>query len=201
MPGYRGERTLPDVTSNFSTAVKSTPSNPRLENIPILFGSINKNSTATAMPFLNNDIPSIAYQITKFNWALYGFNSGHFASTCRSNTIPPFDVVVAADTNFHHRSMIKDQLSCPTILDSADALLKYADNRNKPVHGFWITGPDIMSTKKQSIFLRTQATILQPFQCNSNLHIFVLHLPSCFQCSITSQFIANCMKSSWHIFK
>jgi hypothetical protein len=200
MPGYRGQRTLPDVTANFSTAVASTPSNPRLENIPILFGSILENSTATATPFLNNDIPTIAHQITKFNWALYGFNSGHFASTCRSNTIP-FSVVVAADTNFHRRSLIKDQLACPTILDSADALLKYADNRNEPMHGFWITGPDIMSTTEQTTFLRTQATILQSFQRNSNLHIFVLHLPSCFQYSITSKFIANCTKSNWHIFK
>eukprot|EP00978_Attheya_sp_CCMP212_P040624 scaffold223865_cov66-Attheya_sp.AAC.5 len=48
MPGFRGQGMLPDVTSNFSTTVASTPLNSHLENIPIVFGSIFESSTAAA---------------------------------------------------------------------------------------------------------------------------------------------------------
>jgi len=63
---------------------------------PFQVGTFNSMPLGSSRTNYNADIPALAYRATTFSWALYGFNSGHFASTVEKRNLP-IQVVLACD--------------------------------------------------------------------------------------------------------
>jgi hypothetical protein len=70
-----------------------------LSNHPVQFGhSLTPHAGATTLaPSLyNSDLTQAASILTKYDWAIYGFNSGHFSSTIQALGLP-FTIVLACN--------------------------------------------------------------------------------------------------------
>ena len=81
-------------------------------------------NVASSRPLYNLDVTVAASILSKFDWAVYGFNNGHFSSTVTELGMP-FCVVLACDPYKNGRALFKEVSSCPTILSSAPALLDH----------------------------------------------------------------------------
>jgi hypothetical protein len=81
-------------------------------------------NVASSRPLYNLDVTVAASILSKFDWAVYGFNNGHFSSTV-TELCMPFCVVLACDPYKNGRALFKEVSSCPTILSSAPALLDH----------------------------------------------------------------------------
>jgi hypothetical protein len=113
MPYYRGPRivaapndALPPAASNDTTAAftmaaitSSDPTTP-LSNHPIRFGefqsSIHNAMEMDSRQLYNSEYPVFAFRASQFVWAVYCFNSGHFASTISKRNLP-FSISLACD--------------------------------------------------------------------------------------------------------
>jgi hypothetical protein len=128
MPYFCGPR-LPKEAAD---AVDSTPGvhismpingKPRLgfqnlSNYAIRFGTYAGTRTGhahTARPLYNLDITVAASILSKFNWAMYAFNDGHFSSTITELGIP-FNIVLACDPYANGWALFKEISLCPIIL-------------------------------------------------------------------------------------
>jgi hypothetical protein len=67
-----------------------------LSNIPVRFGNFDKVTPITLHVSMNHKIPAYVHQVLWFNWAVYSFGGGHFASTISSCNLP-FNVQLACD--------------------------------------------------------------------------------------------------------
>jgi len=90
-------------------------------------------------PLYNSDVTVAASILSKFDWAVYGFNDGHFSSTITELGMP-FCVILACDPYVNGRALFKEVSSCPTILSSAPALLDHirASGVTSPMSGYLI---------------------------------------------------------------
>jgi hypothetical protein len=87
----------------------------------------------------NSDITRAAGMLARFTWAVYGFNSGHFLTPINDGGIP-FAIVVASDPYVSGRKLFRELTDCPTVLDSASALLDHvrASGITSPLTGYVI---------------------------------------------------------------
>jgi hypothetical protein len=108
----------------------------------------------TARPLYNLDITIAASILSKFNWAVYGFNGGLFSSTIMELGMP-FNIVLACIPYANGWALFKEISLCPTILSSAPALLNHIcasritssltgclihshqNTSTEPTHRFW----------------------------------------------------------------
>jgi hypothetical protein len=75
-------------------------------------------------PMYNSEFPALAFQVTCFSWAVYLFNSGHFASTISKRNLP-FNVLLACDSYAYGRALFDKFTGCRCILPSAATLLDH----------------------------------------------------------------------------
>jgi len=111
MPYYRGPR-LPSTTQPSEPSCLAPSSDAavnaalaaihdhnsggltHLANWPVRFGPLKNVHADSARALYNADIPAAARQLSGFDWAVYGFNNGHFVSSIRSRNLP-FNIVLA----------------------------------------------------------------------------------------------------------
>ena len=133
MPYFRGPRlpptadtppTVPNpVHASIAAASAPTIGFQHLSNHAVRFGTYSESLPGTvhpSRPLYNSDVTVAASILSKFDWAVYGFNNGHFSSTIKELGMP-FCVVLACDPYSSGRELC----SCPTILSSAPALLDH----------------------------------------------------------------------------
>jgi hypothetical protein len=72
----------------------------------------------------NFNMSTTAGFLDHFDWAVYGFNSGHFVHTICNRSFH-FHIVLAADPFANGPALLKELTPCPTILSGAPALLKH----------------------------------------------------------------------------
>jgi hypothetical protein len=65
-------------------------------NVSVHFGNFDSVTPNTSHALFNHKIPTYVHQIHNFNWAVYSFGGGHFASTILSLNLP-FHVKLACD--------------------------------------------------------------------------------------------------------
>ena len=195
MPNYKGKRSTPvAVTVNLLTA--DTSANTSVTNVPIMF--------ATAEPMkptkLHHSASAIAaFSLTHFNWAIYGFGSGHFHSTCLDRGIP-FRLQIAADPTYQGRKFFKAFCKTPIIVDSAINLLKrIRSNAIDNIHGYYIEAPFIHESHLQLEFLKIQSTIIQEMRSRSRLQCFILQISSSYHKTIISQFLRSIEPEGWSV--
>jgi hypothetical protein len=75
-----------------------------------------------AQELYNSEFPALAYSVTRFRWAVYGFNSGHFMSTIKARNLP-FSIVLACDPYAHGHPLFNEVAKCQNVLHGASALL------------------------------------------------------------------------------
>jgi hypothetical protein len=201
MPNYKGKRS-PPITNQEPARVNlltnEIHNNTSITNIPIMFtvaehtGSTRLHHTASA---------SAAFSLINFNWAIYGFGSGHFHSTCLNRGIP-FRIHIAADPTYQGRSFFKSFCKTPVIVDSAINLLKKirSDTISK-LHGYYIESPQIHESHLQLEFLKIQSTIIQEMRFRSQLQCFVLQISSSYHQTIISQFLKSIEPNGWSVTK
>jgi hypothetical protein len=97
-----------------------------LSNWPVSFGLFTSAARATATgtkSLYNSDITAAASMRARFDWEIYGFNSGHFVSVMERGI--QINVVLSSDPFANKRALFKQFTKCPTILSSAPALLDH----------------------------------------------------------------------------
>jgi hypothetical protein len=113
-----------------------------LSNYAVHFGTYAGPRTGhahTARPLYNSEITVAASILSKFDWAVYGFNNGHFSSTITELGMP-FNILLACDPYANGWALFKKISLCPTILSSALALLDHirASGITAPMTGYLI---------------------------------------------------------------
>jgi hypothetical protein len=71
---------------------------PHVSNCPVQFGNFEHpfSPDHSHCIWYNNEFPAYALSISQINWAIYSFNSGHFASSSSICNLP-FNVTLACD--------------------------------------------------------------------------------------------------------
>jgi hypothetical protein len=186
MPYYRSPRTmpiqLPPDSSNdahcqaiISTLlVDNCHSLCHLSNTSIHFGEFEKVIPSLAHSANNDKIPCYAQQVLQFNWAVYSFHGGHFASTIKSHNLP-FHVKLACDPYESGRSLFQEFTSCKQIFNSATKLLNHirASGDTSVIHGYLIHSNCFQRSKTTSKFWQLQTSIISQLRHVRNLNIVV----------------------------
>ncbi len=187
MPYFRGPRLPKEVAddANFLTGVHiSMPINGKpsigfqhLSNYAIHFGTYagpKLGHAHTARPLCNSDVTVAASILSKFDWAMYGFNNGHFSSTITELGMP-FNIVLACDPYANGQALFKEITLCPTILSSAPALLDHirASSVTAPMTRYLIHLHRYMSMEPTHRFWDIQAHIIAQLQIICSLSIVI----------------------------
>ena len=164
MPYYRGPRLpkfVPDTVSRVATTLAPTHTGSQhLANWPISFGF-------SAIP----SSPDLL--LSHFDWAVYGFNSGHFVHTIRDRGLP-FRIVLAADPFSHGRALLHKLTTCPTILSGASALLDHirGSGLTSKLTGYLIHSHRYQGSEPTRKFWDLQAHIVTQFRLIRSLSVF-----------------------------
>jgi hypothetical protein len=186
MPYYRGPRTMP---------IQSPPDSPNdvhcqaiistllvnnchglchLSNTPIHFGEFEKVIPSLARSANNDEIPCYAQQVLQFNWAVYSFHGGHFASPIQSHNLP-FHVKLACNPYESGQSLFQEFTSCKQIFNSATNLLNHicASGDTSVIHGYLIHLNRYQTNKRTSKFWQLQTSIISQLRHVHNLNIVI----------------------------
>jgi hypothetical protein len=149
----------------------------QLSNVPLCFetSTIARDTTHTSS--VEDGIGSVAWQLSRFSWVLYGFGSGHFFSFIRKESIG-FHVPFAVDQSLLGRTMFSEVGKVSVILDSTD-LDKLSISQQ--IHGYYITSPHVASLYEARQFLLSQIDIVDNLDSRHNLQVIVgqFHYPYC----------------------
>ena len=108
----------------------------------------------------NLDVTCTTSILSNFDWAVYGFNSGHFISNIKKHGLT-FCVVLICDPFAYGRSIFQEVYTCPAILPSAPAMLYHIRGRGitAPMSGYLIPSHCYSGTKLASQFWEVQANM------------------------------------------
>jgi hypothetical protein len=112
--------------------------------------------------------------LAKFDWAIYGFNSGHMLSTMRDCGFPS-NVVLACNPFVHGRSLFRELSDCQIITDSASAMLDHirSSGITSQLMGYTIHSHRYVSSKPTSRFWEIQFNIVKQLRLIRSLSIVV----------------------------
>ncbi len=136
-----------------------------LSNWPVSFSDFPSGSTATpslVRSLYNSDLTAAAWSLSRFDWAVYGFSSGHFISSIYSLGLP-FAIVLASDDYAHSRSLFTELSACTgPILGGCHAPLDHvkASKITSKLSGYLIHSKHYDSTQPTSRFWQLQASIV-----------------------------------------
>ncbi len=135
-----------------------------LSNWPVSFGLFTSAACTTATgtrSLYNSDLTAAASMLARFDWAIYGFNSGHFVSSVMERGIQ-INVVLSSDPFANRRALFKQFTKCPTILSSALALLDHVRGSGitSKLTGYMIHSHPYTTSKPTTCFWDIQASIV-----------------------------------------
>jgi len=121
---------------------------------PICFGldpTCADSNSQQPRALYNSDITRTASMIAHFDWAIHGFNSGHFLTTISEKGMP-FRIVLACDPYSNGRALFRSMTPCTHIFDGASALLDHVQSSGinlkltgYPIHSYRYSGSDTTS--------------------------------------------------------
>ena len=221
MPYYRGPRLPPKDTQpsgpsrpapSADAAVNVTLSAihdhnsgglTHLANWPVHFGPLPDVNPESARALYNSDIPAAARQLAGFDWAVYGFNSGHFVSSIRSRNLP-FSIVLACDPYEANRALFREFVpSCKTILSGATALLNHVRGSGvtSALHGYIIHSHRYSASDTTSRFWQLQASILKQLRLTRSLSTFVAFVHPDHDGRSVDLFVHKVIPDGWEVSK
>jgi hypothetical protein len=125
-------------------------------------------------PLYNSDLTIAVSIVSKFDWAVYGFNNGHFSSTITELGMP-FKIMLACNPYTICCALFTEISSYPTILCSAPALLNHirASGNTALLAGYLIHSHRYTSTEPTHCFWEIQAHILLQLHTICSLSMIV----------------------------
>ena len=116
----------------------------------------------------------MAHRVLFFNWAIYSFGGGHFASSIQSRGLP-FRVVLACDQYESGRALFHEFTACPNVFANGKDLLHHirASGDSSQIHGYLIHSLRFKDSDTTSTFWQLQAAIIAQLRSIRNLQLFV----------------------------
>jgi hypothetical protein len=214
MPYFRGPRLPPQVASpdaslpgvHHSMPVDNTPTIglQYISNYAVCCGKYIRPCPAHAhsnKPLYNSDLTVTASIQSKFGWAMYGFNNGHFSSTITELGMP-FKIVLACNPYANGHALFTEISSCPTILSSMPALLDHicASGNTAPLAGYLIHFHRYTSTEPTHRFWEIQAHIILQLHTIHSLLMVVAFVHPNHDCrAVSINFTQRLCSSGWVI--
>jgi hypothetical protein len=208
MPYYCGPRLpkVPPPTTVSATITHADPIVPgfqHLANWPFSFGfgTCLVDSSRNVLSLYNSDLTTMAGMLSHFDWAVYGFNSGHLLHTIRDMGIA-FWIVVAADPFAYGCALFREVTDCPTILSGSPALLDHVcgSGITSKLTGYVIHSHHYQGNEPTCKFWDLQANIVIQFHLIRLLSIFAAFVhPDHDSRAVSLGFVARLHKDSWVI--
>ena len=151
--------------------------------------------------FYNSDLSTTAGLLSHFDWAVYGFNSGHFVHTIRDPGLP-FRIVLAAAPFSNGRALLQELTMCPTILSGAPALLDHICGLGltSKLTGYLIHLHRYQGSEPTRMFWDLQAHIVTQFRLIRSLSIFAAFVhPDHDGRAVLVGFVVKLRKDGWII--
>ncbi len=174
-----------------------------LSNWPVSFGDFPSDpppTTSTVCSLYNSDLTAAARSLSCFDWAVYGFNSGHFISSIHSLGLA-FKVVLTSDDYMHGRSFFTALSACTgPILGRCHALLDHvkASGITSKLSGYLIHSKRFNSTEPTSRFWQLQAAIVTQLRLTRSLSIVAAFIhPNHNSQAVSHQFITRIKSNGW----
>jgi hypothetical protein len=171
-----------------------------LSNWPVSFGEYSSESTSiistTVRSLYNSNLTAAAWSLSCFDWAVYGFNSGHFISSIRLFGLP-FAIILASDEYAHSRSLFTELYACTgPILGGCRALLDHikASRITLKLSGYLVHSRRYDSTEPTSQFWQLQAAIVLQLRLTCLLSIVIANSRA-----VSLQFINTLKSDGWLI--
>jgi hypothetical protein len=144
---------------------------------PVCFGLNPPCDDSRGMPpraLYNSDITRTASMIAHFDWAVYGFNSGHFLTTISEKGMP-FRIVLVCDPYSNGRALFRSMTPCNWIFDGASALLDHVRSSgiNSKLTGYLIHSHRYSGSDTTSRFWDLQSQIVAQLRIIRALSIVV----------------------------
>jgi hypothetical protein len=189
MPYYRGPQIqLPTPTTASEDAlhiqglltdlmVSGGRGHMHLSNVPIQFGKSNPFLPNTGQPahaLLNSEFASYARQTMNFDWAVYSFSNGHFASTMESRNLP-FTIRLACNPTEQGRSLFHEFASSATIFSSGNDLLNHicALGDQSVISGYLINSYHFQTSEVTTLFWKLQLSIIAQLRLIRSLSVIM----------------------------
>ena len=174
-----------------------------LENWPVRFGRASTvapdNSAARQRCLYNSEITRAASLLAHFDWAVYGFNSGHFLSSIADRGLP-FHVVLAADPFANGRALFCETTKCRRILASATELLDdvRTSGITSAMTGYLIHSHRYYSSEPARRFWELQSQIVKQLRITRSLSIVVAFVhPAHDSRAISLAFVKSLQSDNW----
>jgi hypothetical protein len=131
-----------------------------LAHVPVCFGEFKHVTPLDAHEPSNHETPVYAIRVLQFNWAVYSFGGGHFASTISLHNYP-FNVTLACNNYEHGCTLFHEFLPYPHLFSSGNEMLHHirALGDISQVHGYLIHSLGFQDSKTTSTFWQLQSSI------------------------------------------
>ena len=156
----------------------STPANHIYSNVPVSYIQDSENSISILN---NNQIVQNQYAITRVNWAVYGFSSGHFVNSIHVKNFP-FDISFCADPNPAGRDLFS-QFGAKYIFKSLHDMHKAISDSDDSVDAIFITCPLLINPEHQNQFISESAQLIKMCRNSGHLKLVIIESGSHFQTS------------------
>jgi hypothetical protein len=148
-----------------ATAALITTRSQHLSNWPVHFRTaamMDIACNASSRCLYNFNITQAASMLFTFDWAIYGFNSGHILSTIHDRSLP-FKVVLECNPFAHGCALFCKLSECKTIMSSASAILDHicSSGFTSKLTGYAIHSHQYLSTEPTSRFWEIQSNIVK----------------------------------------
>jgi hypothetical protein len=173
---------------------------PCLANYPVRFGKFPLLHNTTIRPLYNSEYPAFAFRAARFNWAVYLFNSGHFASMISKRNLP-FDISLACNSYAYGCTLFNEFTECPCILPSAAALLDHIHGSGDQslIDGYLIHSHCYQPSEPTNVFWNLQASIVSQLQAIWKLCMFVAFVHPDHDSRSISKFVTQLSSLGWVI--
>ena len=167
-----------EANTLLSAILPSLTTGPEFFSIcPLVFGDFGASSPpidSNVRQLYSADLPVYAYNIARFRWAVYGFNSGHFISSIKKRNLP-FDIILACDPFAYGRALFHKVAHCSDVFNGANALLDHirASGQTYSIDGYLIYSHRYLASESTTIFWTLQASIIENLFNLRRLCIFV----------------------------
>jgi hypothetical protein len=174
-----------------------------LSNWPVSFGDsqfTSDSATSAIRSLYNSDLTAAARSLSRFDWAVYGFNCGHFISSIRLLGLP-FAIVLASDDYAHSRSLFTELSACTgPILNGCTLLLDHIQTSKitSKLSGYVIHSKRFTTTEPTSRFWQLQAAIVKELRLVRSLSLVVAFVhPEHDSHAVSHQFITRVKSDGW----
>ena len=137
-------------------------------NVPVKYSDTSESQSYV---FSNDHMLQNRYHATKYNWACYGFSSGHMQNSILQKHLP-FDISYSADPNPAGRDLFAF-FGAKKIFKYMNNLLQALTNCDDTIDAIYITCPDLSDTKHQDRFI-TECSHLMEIGLARNVKLVII---------------------------